>query len=76
MPVCQHRSYALFKFLKYEPYNDRKMFTTCFDNKYLNAGDNLQRLHLATSAVLLRRTEKSTIDGKQVLSLPECKKGG
>ena len=66
--------YSLIRFLRIKPYNSVEKFNHDFTNP-LKKGDStgkaMQMLQALLKAILLRRTKKSTIDGKPILSLPE-----
>lgn len=66
--------YSLIRFLRIKPYNSVEKFNHDFTNP-LKKGDPtgkaMQMLQVLLKAILLRRTKKSTIDGKPILSLPE-----
>ncbi|VEU23088.1 DEKNAAC104230 [Brettanomyces naardenensis] len=66
--------YPLLRFLKIKPYCDEDRFKSQIAAP-INSGYQEQRaygkLHALLSAILLRRTKDSEIDGKPILSLPE-----
>ena len=66
--------YSLIRFLRIKPYDSAEKFNHDFTNP-LKKGDPtgkaMQMLQALLKAILLRRTKKSTIDGKPILALPE-----
>ena len=68
--------YSLIHFLRIKPYNTadnfNRDFTKPLKNAYEPAKDRaMQKLQALLKAILLRRTKKSKIDGKPILTLPE-----
>ena len=68
--------YSLIRFLRIKPYNSVERFNRDFTNPLKRGGDAgkgkaMQQLQALLKAILLRRTKKSQIDGKPILSLPE-----
>ena len=68
--------YSLIRFLRVKPYNSAERFNRDFTNPLKRGGDAgkgraMQQLQALLKAILLRRTKKSQIDGKPILSLPE-----
>lgn len=68
--------YSLIHFLRIKPYNSAENFSRDFTkplkNAYPPAKDKaMQKLQALLKAILLRRTKKSKIDGKPILTLPE-----
>lgn len=68
--------YPLIRFLRIKPYNDERKFNseiTSVIKSSRGAGENrgLRKLQVLLSAILLRRTKSSLIDGKPILSLPD-----
>ena len=64
--------YPLIRFLDIKPYNDWPKFNhqiVTSIKKHYNSGH--KKIHALLSAVLLRRTKDSVIDGKPILTLPE-----
>lgn len=64
--------YPLIRFLGIKPYNDWQKFNhqIITSIKHRNAGGT-RKVHALLSAILLRRTKDSEIDGKPILTLPE-----
>ena len=69
--------YPYLRFLRIRPYNQEKLFKAEIVNpisKSMSAAGQkqaMQKLQALLKAVLLRRTKRSKIDGKPILSLPE-----
>lgn len=69
--------YPYLRFLRIRPYNQERLFKAEIVNpisKSMSAQGQkqaMQKLQALLKAVLLRRTKKSRIDGKPILSLPE-----
>ena len=66
--------YSLIRFLRIKPYDSAEKFNHDFANPIKKGdptGKAMQKLQALLKAILLRRTKKSTIDGKPILSLPE-----
>ena len=68
--------YSLIRFLRIKPYNSLERFNRDFTNPLKRDSDGgkgkaMQQLQALLKAILLRRTKKSEIDGKPILSLPE-----
>ncbi|GME73723.1 unnamed protein product [[Candida] boidinii] len=68
--------YPIIRFLRIKPYNDERKFNseiTSVIKSSRGAGENrgLRKLQVLLSAILLRRTKSSLIDGKPILSLPD-----
>ncbi len=68
--------YSLIRFLRIKPYNVLERFNKDFTNPLKRESDTgkgkaMQQLQALLKAILLRRTKKSKIDGKPILSLPE-----
>ena len=68
--------YSLIRFLRIKPYNVSERFNRDFTTPLKRgtgegAEKAMRMLQALLKAVLLRRTKKSTIDGKPILSLPE-----
>ena len=68
--------YSLIRFLRIKPYNSLERFNRDFTNPLkresdIGKGKAMQQLQALLKAILLRRTKKSKIDGKPILSLPE-----
>ena len=68
--------YSLIRFLRIKPYNSQERFNKDFTNPLkresdVGKGKAMQQLQALLKAILLRRTKKSKIDGKPILSLPE-----
>lgn len=68
--------YSLIRFLRIKPYNILERFNRDFTNPLKRESDAgkgkaMQQLQALLKAILLRRTKKSQIDGKPILSLPE-----
>ncbi|TRX91404.1 hypothetical protein FHL15_007628 [Xylaria flabelliformis] len=57
--------YPLVRFLRVEPYRDLVRF-----RKIAGSG-SMKQLHVLLGRILLRRTEKTIVDGEPILSLPE-----
>ncbi|KAI0550466.1 hypothetical protein F4679DRAFT_542508 [Xylaria curta] len=57
--------YPLVRFLRVEPYRDLARF------KGIANGGAMKKLHVLLGRILLRRTEKTIVDGEPILSLPE-----
>jgi len=65
--------YSLIRFLRIKPYDVAERFSRDFSIP-LKKGDSekaMRMLQALLKAILLRRTKKSTIDGKPILNLPE-----
>lgn len=65
--------YSLIRFLRIKPYDVAERFNRDFSIP-LKKGDSekaMRMLQALLKAILLRRTKKSTIDGKPILNLPE-----
>ncbi|KAL8789460.1 MAG: hypothetical protein Q9195_006826 [Heterodermia aff. obscurata] len=66
--------YSLIRFLRIKPYDSAEKFNHDFTNPIKKGdptGKAMRMLQALLKAILLRRTKKSTIDGKPILSLPE-----
>ena len=66
--------YSLIRFLRIKPYDSAEKFNHDFANPIKKGdptGKAMRMLQALLKAILLRRTKKSTIDGKPILSLPE-----
>lgn len=68
--------YSLIRFLRIKPYDVAENFNHAFANPLKKGSKHgaekaMQMLQALLKAILLRRTKKSTIDGKPILSLPE-----
>lgn len=68
--------YSLIRFLRIKPYNVIERFNRDFTNPLKRESDAgkgkaMQQLQALLKAILLRRTKKSKIDGRPILSLPE-----
>lgn len=66
--------YPQLRFLQVEPYCEEKRFKTEIAGPIKSGWDNTRaysKLHAVLSAVLLRRTKDSQIDGKPILELPD-----
>ena len=65
------------RFLRVKPYNDEKRFkaeiVTPISKNFSGVGQDkaMQKLQALLKAILLRRTKKSKIDGRPILSLPQ-----
>ncbi|KAM7261686.1 hypothetical protein ACFE04_020763 [Oxalis oulophora] len=63
--------YSYFKFLKYFPYADLKLF--CYQLKLpisKNSVHGYKKLQAVLRAIMLRRTKETVIDGKPIINLP------
>ncbi|KAI1737704.1 hypothetical protein F4680DRAFT_427661 [Xylaria scruposa] len=58
--------YPLVRFLRVEPYRDLARF-----KGIAGSGGAMKKLHVLLGRILLRRTEKTIVDGEPILSLPE-----
>lgn len=68
--------YSLIRFLRIKPYNSSDRFSRDFIQPLKRESDSgkakaMTQLQALLKAILLRRTKKSQIDGKPILSLPE-----
>lgn len=64
--------YPLIRFLGIKPYNDWKKFShQIVQTIKRRSVTGTQKVHALLSAILLRRTKDSEIDGKPILTLPE-----
>ena len=68
--------YSLIRFLRIKPYDVSEVFNRDFTNPLKRgtgegAEKAMQMLQALLKAILLRRTKKSTIDGKPICTLPE-----
>lgn len=68
--------YSLIHFLRIKPYNVAENFNRDFSKPLRNAhppakAQAMQKLQALLKAILLRRTKRSRIDGKPILTLPE-----
>ncbi|KAF2170234.1 hypothetical protein M409DRAFT_51976 [Zasmidium cellare ATCC 36951] len=68
--------YSLVKFLRIKPYCEWEKFRIDIDTPIKSAHDDIrangmQRLQALCRAIMLRRTKKSTFEGKPILVLPE-----
>ena len=68
--------YSLIKFCRIRPFNDVELFNKQISrplkNKYEEGQKRaMEKLQALLKSILLRRTKKSTIDGKPILQLPE-----
>lgn len=68
--------FSLIQFLRIKPYNIAENFTRDFTRPLKNSNEPdkdkaMQKLQALLKAILLRRTKKSKIDGKPILTLPE-----
>ncbi|RYC54768.1 hypothetical protein CHU98_g11440 [Xylaria longipes] len=63
--------YPLIRFLRVEPYRDWHNFKRSLTS--IRGGETraMKQLHVLLGRILLRRTEKTIVDGKPILSLPE-----
>ncbi|KAI9098717.1 SNF2 family N-terminal domain-containing protein [Phlyctochytrium arcticum] len=65
--------YSLLRFLRFHPFDDyptyKHQITVPVTRGRSTVG--LQRLRVILQAIMLRRTKKSTVDGKPLLNLPE-----
>ncbi|KAI0182481.1 SNF2 family N-terminal domain-containing protein [Xylaria flabelliformis] len=57
--------YPLVRFLRVEPYRDLARF------RKIAGSRSMKQLHVLLGRILLRRTEKTIVDGEPILSLPE-----
>lgn len=68
---------SLIKFLRIKPYNSTERFNAEFLRPLAGRGAEsakdraMEKLHALLKAILLRRTKKSTVDGRPLLQLPE-----
>jgi len=63
--------YPYFRFLRYEPYGQARSFKAMLKDVIAARPDvGFQRLQAVLSAVMLRRTKGSTIDGEPIVALP------
>ncbi|EEH33602.2 DNA repair protein RAD16 [Paracoccidioides lutzii Pb01] len=67
--------FSLIKFLRIKPYHNIETFNTIFARPLKSGVEHLQnrameKLQALLKAILLRRTKRSKIDGKQILQLP------
>ncbi|CAN3360935.1 hypothetical protein DICA3_D15302 [Diutina catenulata] len=72
--------YPILRFLRVKPYSNEQRFRSDISNPIKQAGrgkydsfdknDAMQKLRAVLSAVLLRRTKDSKVDGQPILSLP------
>mgnify|MGYP003634235794 CR=1 FL=1 len=72
--------YSLIHFLRIKPYNEWKRFQDSFGcltkpdpsrSRRRDTDAAMRRLQVLLKAILLRRTKKSMIDGKPIITLPE-----
>ncbi|KZT63245.1 hypothetical protein DAEQUDRAFT_742034 [Daedalea quercina L-15889] len=65
--------YSLFKFLRIKPLNDWSIFNEQIAKpvKANRTTRAMKRLHVVLSAVMLRRTKTTIVNGKPILQLPE-----
>lgn len=66
--------YSLIRFLRIKPYDVSERFNRDFTNplkRRVGTAQAMRKLQALLKAILLRRTKKSMIDGKPILSLPE-----
>ncbi|KAI1748379.1 hypothetical protein F4782DRAFT_517428 [Xylaria castorea] len=63
--------YPLIRFLRVEPYRDWARFNRSY--VAIKGGETraMKQLHVLLGRILLRRTEKTIVDGKPILSLPK-----
>ncbi|KAI0457367.1 hypothetical protein F5B21DRAFT_512663 [Xylaria acuta] len=63
--------YPLIRFLRVEPYREWRHFKRSLTA--IKGGETraMKQLHVLLGRILLRRTEKTIVDGKPILSLPE-----
>uniref|UniRef100_A0A060T4V2 ARAD1B06094p n=1 Tax=Blastobotrys adeninivorans TaxID=409370 RepID=A0A060T4V2_BLAAD len=64
--------YSLIKFLRIKPYCEEKRFARDIGSGLRGAmsESSIQKLRALLSAILLRRTKKSEVDGRPILTLP------
>lgn len=68
--------FSLIHFLRIRPYNEWTRFSqdfgclTRYDKRNRDVEGSMQKLQAVIKAILLRRTKKSLIDGKPIISLP------
>ncbi|KAH9830624.1 SNF2 family N-terminal domain-containing protein [Rhodofomes roseus] len=65
--------FSLFKFLRVKPLNDWPTFNSQIAQpiKANRTARAMKRLHVVLSAVMLRRTKDTVVNGKPILELPE-----
>ncbi|CCG83604.1 putative SWI/SNF family DNA-dependent ATPase Ris1 [Taphrina deformans PYCC 5710] len=68
--------YSLISFLRIKPYNDHKAFTRDIAKPLTSkntsiAGKATKKIQALLTAIMLRRTKDSQIDGRAILQLPE-----
>lgn len=68
--------YSLIRFLRIRPYNESTQFEAAFGvlkrgtGREITLNRAMKRLQALLRSILLRRTKKSTIDGKPIIDLP------
>ncbi|KAI1823218.1 hypothetical protein F4861DRAFT_511239 [Xylaria intraflava] len=64
--------YPLVRFLRIEPYREWSSWSSLICDRYgSDTKVNIKRLQVLLSRILLRRTEKTMVDGFPILTLPE-----
>ena len=66
--------YSYFRFLQWKPFSCLQTFRIhLLDPIKTNPEKAYKKLHGVLQGVLLRRTKQSTLEGKPILELPDCK---